>query len=103
MELYSPAGQLVFEGPFDTRLDLRSYPAGTYQLVFRGDEFVVRRSVGIIHERSRLSACIKELKKGLRNAQPLFFYTVIFLLLAVECIFECIDKVEFFPSKQFDI
>ena len=49
MELYSPAGQLVYEGPFDTKLDLSSYPAGTYQLVFRGDEFVVRRSVGILH------------------------------------------------------
>ncbi|MAD31534.1 MAG: hypothetical protein CL854_04835, partial [Cryomorphaceae bacterium] len=35
MKLYSPAGQLVYEGPFDTKLDLSSYPAGTYQLVFR--------------------------------------------------------------------
>jgi PKD repeat protein len=49
MELYSPAGQLVFEAPFRTKIDLSAYPAGTYQLVFRGEDFVVRKSVGILH------------------------------------------------------
>ena len=49
MELYSPAGQLVFEAPFSTKIDLSAYPAGTYQLVFRGEDFVVRKSVGILH------------------------------------------------------
>ena len=49
MELYSPAGQLVFEAPFRTKIDLSAYPAGTYQLVFRGENFVVRKSVGILH------------------------------------------------------
>jgi PKD repeat protein len=49
MELYSPAGQLIDEGPFRKTIDLSAYPAGTYQLVFRGDGFVVRKSVGILH------------------------------------------------------
>jgi len=49
MELYSPAGQLVFEAPFRTKIDLSAYPAGTYQLAFRGEDFVVRKSVGILH------------------------------------------------------
>ena len=49
MELYSPAGQLLFEAPFRTNIDFNHYPAGTYQLVFRGEDFVVRKSVGILH------------------------------------------------------
>jgi PKD repeat protein len=49
MELYSPSGQLVLEAPFRNRIDLSAYPAGTYQLVFKGENFVVRKSVGILH------------------------------------------------------
>ena len=49
MELYSPSGQLVLEAPFRNRIDLSVYPAGTYQLVFKGENFVVRKSVGILH------------------------------------------------------
>jgi hypothetical protein len=49
MELYSPSGQLIFEAPFRTQIDLSGYSAGTYQLVFKGEGFVVRKPLGILH------------------------------------------------------
>ena len=52
----------------------------------------------VFSKRSRLNNFFNVNQKGLRNAQPLYLpYSILFL--AVKCVFECIDKVEFFPCK----
>jgi PKD repeat protein len=49
LEIYSSSGELLFEDGFTTSLDLSHLASGAYTIVVKGDDFIVRQRLTIVH------------------------------------------------------